>query len=215
MTYIFFLYIHLFLGSVIALFQTSPLPTSISQAVTTILSDLNAIPDLSVSSVNINGRSYSSSSTTSSSNNNNSNNTTKDAEKNIGLIVGVIIPLVVVILLIVGGIFARRAYNKKMNQRRPIGVSEDNIRTDDTNQSRTTLPRESMDSIHTSNEDYMVVTPIINPPSSPRPYRINSAATLDQSRPQTPSINIQLDEDDDDQPRSRNFPLDLKLIDLD
>ncbi|CAF0965964.1 unnamed protein product [Rotaria sordida] len=82
--------VNLTAGSVIALFQVSALPTIISQAVTTLIKKFNAVPGLSLTSVSINGRSYSVSSSPDSSSGISSDN----QEANIGLIVGLVVGLV-------------------------------------------------------------------------------------------------------------------------
>jgi len=89
-------------GSVVALFQVDTLiPSGISQAVTTLLADPSAIPDLSVSTVNINSRTYSNpSSNTSPSSNDSANNT--------ALIVGVVIGLIAVSIIVFIGVYAYR-----------------------------------------------------------------------------------------------------------
>ena len=46
-------------GNTIALFEVDPLPTSVSNAVSTLLSNLNAINGLTISLININTRTYS------------------------------------------------------------------------------------------------------------------------------------------------------------
>ncbi|UJR08495.1 hypothetical protein I4U23_012761 [Adineta vaga] len=94
-------------GDLIAKFQVDAYPTNISQAVSSILSNPNAIPDLSISSVNINGRTFSILS--------NENTSTSDGNKT-GLIIGIVIGLLAGTLLTIGGIWLYRKKSRKNDQ---------------------------------------------------------------------------------------------------
>lgn len=93
-------------GSVVAMFQVNSLTNDISQAVSTILDDAHAIPDLTVSSVNINGRSFTNftRSTSSSSSSSSSN----DSQNNTALIAGVTVGLVAALCLVIVGVYFYR-----------------------------------------------------------------------------------------------------------
>ncbi|CAF1688366.1 unnamed protein product, partial [Adineta ricciae] len=82
-------------GEMVVLFQVDTLAVDISLAVSSILSNPNVIPDLTVSSVNINGRSYLVSSA--------SENTQANEENKTGLLVGILVGVIVIIIL--AGIF--------------------------------------------------------------------------------------------------------------
>ncbi|CAF0767722.1 unnamed protein product, partial [Adineta ricciae] len=97
-------------GEMVVLFQVDALPVDIDRAVTTILSNPNVIPDLTVSSVNINGRSYSVSPTTNQNMKPNDDNKTS-------LLVG--IPVGVIGIIIIVGIVGATVYffqNRKQKQ---------------------------------------------------------------------------------------------------
>ncbi|CAF0989893.1 unnamed protein product, partial [Adineta ricciae] len=79
-------------GEMVVLFQVDALPVDIDQAVTTILSNPNVIPDLTVSSVNINGRSYSVSPT--------NQNVKPNDDNKPGLLVGILVGVIVIIIIV-------------------------------------------------------------------------------------------------------------------
>lgn len=101
------------IGSVVALFQVDPFNPDISEVVGVLLASPNAVPDLNISSVNINGRPYSVTRTESSTGNQNSST----GGSNVGLIVGLIVGLLGGLLLItISGIYfykQRRASPKR------------------------------------------------------------------------------------------------------
>ena len=101
----FFISIH-FLGEMVVLFQVDALPVDINRAVTMILSDPNVIPDLTVSSVNINGRSYSVSPP--------NQNMQPDGDTKTGLLVGILVGVIVII--IIAGIIVYFVQKKKRKQ---------------------------------------------------------------------------------------------------
>ncbi|CAF1327808.1 unnamed protein product [Rotaria sordida] len=103
-------------GSVGAIVQVDSENTNISKAVTSMLSDPNAIPGLNLIMLHINGRLYSLSS--SSSNNLASND---DNSNNIALIVGLVVGLVVGLLLLIGLVWGYNARERILTRHR-LGV---------------------------------------------------------------------------------------------
>ncbi|CAF1351069.1 unnamed protein product [Rotaria sordida] len=103
-------------GSVGAIVQVDSENTNISKAVTSMLSDPNAIPGLNLIMLHINGRLYSLSS--SSSNNLASND---DNSNKIALIVGLVVGLVVGLLLLIGLVWGYNARERILTRHR-LGV---------------------------------------------------------------------------------------------
>ena len=95
------------------LFQVDTLAVDISLAVSSILANPNVIPDLTVSSVNINGRTYLVSSA--------SQNTQSNEENKIGLLAGILVGVIVIIILV--GIFIAvyiRNKRKQLRNNKPL-----------------------------------------------------------------------------------------------
>ena len=195
-----------FVGSVVALFQVAPVATSISQAVTTLLTNRLAVLDLNVTSVNINGRSYSPSSTASSSSENNT------VWTNVGLIAGLVVGLVGALILIVAVILAKRAHSTIARRHRLIVEPNDPSIFDGINPSDPPLPREDPP---TTSET--IVELFISPPPTPLSPRVRSAFSYNRSR--TPSVDISAhlsdhDDLDDRQPPPRKILPVFKLLDF-
>lgn len=92
------------IGSVVALFQVDSLALDVSQGLNVILANPDAIPDLNVFSVNINGRHYPQSAIVTPT----ATNISPTSTKTIGLIVGLVVGLVVGLLIVIGIILLYR-----------------------------------------------------------------------------------------------------------
>ncbi|CAF4061170.1 unnamed protein product [Rotaria sp. Silwood2] len=198
-------------GSVVALFQVSALPTIISKAVTVLLQNPKAVPGLNLTSVNINGRSYSvSSSSTDSGSSISSNN----QGKSIGLLVGLVVGLVGTLLLITAIVWLRHKH-KQMNAHCRLAndpSSNLTLTTDDQG-----CPQSSRVYAHTKNfemENNALFPVQILPPSL---NRISSGPITENVQPQTVIVNVANDEFCKvDYPQSlSNPPTEMELIAFD
>ncbi|CAF4366562.1 unnamed protein product [Rotaria socialis] len=107
-------------GSVVAVFQPDALPTNISAAVAKILKNANAVSDLTVKSVSVNGQSYSVSSASSGNGESSSwSINSPTLGRNIGLIVGLVVGLGGGLLLTIGIVWLRHKH-KQMNAHRRL-----------------------------------------------------------------------------------------------
>ena len=113
-------------GTIVAIFEVDSWPTSVSNAVTSILSNPNVIPGLSVLSVNINTRTYTVPTTTTTTTAAASATTpsaakSEDNSTNIGLIVGLVVGLVTALALI-SSIVGYRIH-KSIQARNRLGIA--------------------------------------------------------------------------------------------
>ncbi|CAF3595884.1 unnamed protein product [Rotaria sordida] len=106
-------------GTIVALFEVEPLATNVSNAVSSLLSNPNTISGLTISSLNINGRSYS----VSDLSNHNETNNTDNGSTNVGLIVGLVVGLVGGSLIVAGIVLVYQLYPRMLVQNR-LGVTE-------------------------------------------------------------------------------------------
>ncbi|CAF3664415.1 unnamed protein product [Rotaria sordida] len=176
-------------GSVIVLFDVDSDPESLASAVDSIASDPNAISDLTASSININGKTYSTSASSSSSSDENS------SSNRTALIITVVVGLVGSAIIIFGVYFGIKAYEKHQQRRRLINESSDqhafdnagmqsdeNITTEmETRKNNFQLTQRILDAVRISPKNTNQVKPLITdientdrPPSSSV-----SATTLD------------------------------------
>ena len=179
--------------------------SSISQAVTSVLANPAAVSGLNVSSVNINGRSYSP-----SPDDNNSGDRT--VWTNVGLIVGLLVGLVGVLIVIGVLIFVKRAHSASNRRRRLVVEPDDHVSLSGINQSTTSLPKEDLPTMVDAAMENFVSTPL-----SPQASRVDSAVSYSHSRAPSVDISVHLSDHDElnDRPLSRKMWPDLKLIDFD
>lgn len=98
------------------MFQVNSLPTVISQAAATLLNNPEAVPGLSLTSVNINGRSYGVSSWT---NSDSLSNTAESYKVNSSLVIGLVVGLVCTLLTVIGLVWLYHKH-KQMNAHRRL-----------------------------------------------------------------------------------------------
>ncbi|CAF4346418.1 unnamed protein product [Rotaria magnacalcarata] len=108
-----------FKGSVVVTYEADTLAPNVSAAVSKLLSDPGAIPDLTLTSVNMFGRTYVPSSASSSS----SGSDTGNVSTNVALIVGLVVGLVGGLLVIFGVVWLYRAHERMISRHR-LGVEE-------------------------------------------------------------------------------------------
>ena len=208
----------------VGLFQVGTSASAVAQSAATVRANPNAIPNLTLVSLNLNGRSYSPTSSSSSSSGSSSNSdtgggakaTSSETASNVGMVVGIVVGVGVVVLVVVA-IISVRIHKVVKNRHQPMIETPFDGELSEMNDS----PRPATPVVEPPPpapvEEEVIVTPVMENPET-KVDRIDSAPIF-SARSRSVSIDLDVidcdnNPEDDDPPINRPF-FDFKLIDFD
>lgn len=178
-------------GSVVALFQIGTSSNAIAQAVSTLVSNPNAIPNLPTSSVNINGRSYfAQSAAVGETSTSSGRGSTSDAAvwTNTGLIIGLVVGLVLATLVVVSVIVGHRVHKKKSARSQCMVEPGNDVRLSVINRNDPASPRPSVDM--TKEVMDANVTTLVEVFTSPSMDQLDSESTANRGHRQGSAFSL-------------------------
>lgn len=198
-----------------ALFQVGTGASAIAQSMTILRSDPNAIPQLTVVEVNINGRSY-------APINPESSDKSKEVAavlSNAGMIAGIVVG-VIVLVLVIATIIGVRMYKVKKDKHTPIVESGYGRELEEINPPPISIqsPRSETPVRSPTPDEERVTSPVMEHPTTTID-RIDSAPIFSVARSRSVSVDLDVIDCDenpnaDDSPMRRPF-IDFQLIDFD